>query len=131
MSAFGRAGRPARGGLAVGAPPHYPAITQQDPSQWFSSWSYPGGCPPVPPVSGVTAVASDGEAQLRWPSAGLGMRYRVYRETSPGTWVKVRTVWPTQITIAGLSTGTYEFKVVAVNIYASTGPAGYVTVAVR
>jgi hypothetical protein len=131
MSAFGRAGRPARGGLAVGAPPHYPAITQQDPSQWFSSWSYPGGCPPVPPVSGVTAVASDGEAQLRWPSAGLGMRYRVYRETSPGTWVKVRTVWPTQITIAGLSTGTYQFKVVAVNIYASTGPAGYVTVGVR
>jgi hypothetical protein len=59
------------------------------------------------------------------------MRYRVYRETSPGTWVKVRTVWPAQITIAGLGTGTYEFKVVAVNIYASTGPAGYVTVPVR
>jgi predicted phage tail protein len=55
----------------------------------------------------------------------------VYRETASGTWVKVRTVWPTQITITGLSTGRYEFQVVAVNIYASTGQAGYVTVPVR
>ena len=131
MSAFGGAGHRARGGLAVGAPPHYPAITQRDPAQWFSSWSFLGGCPPVPPVSGITAQTSSGGVRLSWPSAGLGLRYRVYRETASGTWVKVRTVWPTQITITGLSTGRYEFKVVAVNIYASTGQAGYVTVPVR
>jgi hypothetical protein len=82
-------------------------------------------------VSGITAQTSSGGVRLSWPSAGLGLRYRVYRETASGTWVKVRTVWPTQITITGLSTGSYEFKVVAVNIYASTGPAGYVTVPVR
>jgi hypothetical protein len=130
MSAFGGAGHRAHGGLAVGAPPHYPAITQQDPSRWFSSWSVAGGCPPVPAVSGVTAQTDAGGTRLSWPSAGIGLRYRVYRKT-PSGWVKVGTVWPAQMTITGLSTGSYEFKVVAVNVYASTGQAGYVTVPVR
>jgi hypothetical protein len=130
MSAFGGAGHRPHGGLAVGAPAHYPAITQQDPSRWFSSWSFAGGCPPVPAVSGVTAQTDAGRTRLSWPSAGIGLRYRVYRK-APSGWVKVGTVWPAQITITGLSTGSYEFKVVPVNIYASTGQAGYVTVPVR
>jgi hypothetical protein len=129
VSAFGRAGYRAHGGLAVGAPPHYPAITQQDPSRWFSSWSFAGGCPPVPAVSGVTAQTGVGGTRLSWPSAGIGLRYRVYRKT-PSGWVKVGTVWPAQITITGLSTGSYEFEVVPVNVYSSTGQAGYVTVRV-
>jgi hypothetical protein len=128
MSAFGAAGHRARGGLGTGAPPHYPAITQQDPSQWFSSWSFPDGCPPVPAVSGVTAQAAHGEARLSWPSAGIGMRYRVYRQTSSG-WVRVGTVWPTQITVTGLASGSsQEFEIVPVNVYANTGQAGYITV---
>jgi len=129
VSAFGRAGYRAHGGLAVGAPPHYPAITQQDPSRWFSSWSFAGGCPPVPAVSGVTAQTGVGGTRLSWPSAGIGLRYRVYRKT-PSGWVKVGTVWPAQITITGLSTGSHEFEVVPVNVYSSTGQAGYVTVRV-
>jgi len=130
MSAFGGAGRRARGGLGTGAPPNYPAITQQDPSQWFNSWSFADACPPVPAVSDVTAQAGHGEARLSWPSAGIGMRYRVYRETASG-WVKVLTVWPAQITVSGLASGgTYEFEVVPVNIYSATGQAGYVTVRV-
>jgi hypothetical protein len=129
VSAFGRAGYRAHGGLAVGAPPHYPAITQQDPSRWFSSWSFAGGCPPVPAVSGVTAQTGAGGTRLSWPSAGIGLRYRVYRKT-PSGWVKVGTVWPAQITITGLSTGSHEFEVVPVNVYSSTGQAGHVTVRV-
>ena len=128
VSAFGPA---SRGGtrLAVGAPPRYPAITQQDPAQWFSAWSFPGGCPPVPAVSGVTAQASGGAARLSWPSMGLGLRYRVYMQSASGAWVKVRTVWPPRIAVTGLIRGlTYQFEVTAVNIWASTGPAGYVTV---
>jgi hypothetical protein len=130
MSAFGGAGRRARGELATGAPPHYPAITQRDPSQWFNSWSFADACPPVPAVSGITAQEGDGEARLSWPSAGIGLRYRVYEDTASG-WIKVRTVWPAQITITGLSGGSHEFQVVAVNIYASTGQPGYVTVQIR
>jgi hypothetical protein len=132
MSVFGHA-RPGRGTrLAAGAPPHYPAITQQDPAQWFSAWSFPGGCPPVPAVSAVTAQASEGEARLSWPSAGLGLRYRVYQESPSGSWVAVRTVWPPRITVTGLVSGaTYEFEVMPVNIYSGTGQAGYVTVRVR
>jgi hypothetical protein len=127
MSAFGGGGGRARGGLGTGAPPHYPAITQQDPSKWFNSWSFADACPPVPAVSDVTAQAGHGEARLSWPSAGIGMRYRVYRETAAG-WVKVGTVWPAQITVSGLASGgTYEFEVVPVNIYSSTGQAGFVT----
>jgi hypothetical protein len=85
----------------------------------------------VPPVSGVTAQAGDGEARLSWPSAGPGLRYRVYQESASGTWVEVRTVWPPQITVTGLASGkTYEFEVLPVNIYSSTGQAGYVTVRV-
>jgi len=131
MSAFGGAGHRARGGLGIGAPPDYPAITQQDPSQWFNSWSFADACPPVPAVSGISAQQGDGETRLTWPSAGIGLRYRVYRETASGTWVKVRTVWPAQITMTGLSGGSYEFKVVAVNVYASTGQPGYVMVQIR
>jgi hypothetical protein len=130
MSAFGGAGHRARGGLAVGAPPNYPAITQQNPSKWFNSWSFADACPPVPAVSGVTAQTANGETRLSWPSAGIGMRYRVYRETTSG-WVKVATVWPAQITVTGLSSGTYRFEVVPVNIYSSTGQPGYLTVGVR
>jgi hypothetical protein len=128
MSAFGGAGHTARAGLAVGAPPHYPAITQQDPSQWFSSWSFADACPPVPAVSGVTAQEGHGEARLSWPSAGIGMRYRVYRMTASG-WAKVGTVWPAQITVTGLASGqTCEFQITAVNVYSDTGQAGYITV---
>jgi hypothetical protein len=132
MSVFGQARHGGGTRLAAGAPPNYPAITQQDPAQWFSAWSFPGGCPPVPPVSTVTAQAGDGEARLSWPSAGLGLRYRVYQENASGTWVKVRTVWPPRITVTGLVSGeTYEFEVLPVNIYSSTGQAGYVTVRLR
>ncbi len=131
VSAFAAAGHGARAGLGVGAPPHYPAITQQDPAEWFSAWSFPGACPPVPALSGVTAQASDGAARLSWPSAGVGLRYRVYLESPSGAWVEVGTVSSPRITVSGLIGGlTYQFEVQPVNVYAGTGQAAYATVRV-
>jgi len=135
-SAFGPAGP--RGSPAVAAPAHYPAISQRDPAQWFSSFSFPGGCPPVPAVSGVTASSvtvpgrtgpGSAAARLTWPAAGLGLRYRVYLMSASGSYVRVRTVTRPRVTITGLIRGlTYQFEIVPVNIYADTGPAAFATV---
>ncbi len=113
----------------VGASPHYPKITQQNPQEWFSAWSFSGGCPPVPGLSGVTAQASGGAARLSWPSAGLGLRYRVYLKQASGNYVRVRTVLAPRISISGLANGrAYQFEVIPVNIYQDAGPASFATV---
>ncbi len=125
-SAFRPAGH--RTGVAEAGPTGYPAITQRDPGQWYDAWSFPGGCPPVPAVPSVRAQpgGAAGSIRLTWPSAGLNLRYRVYVDDGPGAWTWVRTVWVPQATVTGLVSGlTYEFEVVAVNIYRSTGPAGF------
>jgi hypothetical protein len=123
------------GGPAAGRPgvlaasPDYPAITQQDPGQWFSAWSYPGGCPPVPAVSGITARAVAGTATLSWSSAGIGLRYRVLVMSPAGSYVPVRTVAQPRATISGLAPGTtYQVEVVPENIYGDPGPAGFLSV---
>jgi hypothetical protein len=125
-------------GRVLAALARYPPITQADPTQWFSAWSFPSGCPPVPPVSRVTASGGTaagggqtGVARLTWPSAGLGLQYRVYLLTAQGGYVRVSTVSKPQATITGLAHGvTYQFQVVAVNIWASTGPGAYVAVSI-
>jgi hypothetical protein len=131
-SAFRLAGGsadPAVAGPAVAGPAAYPAITQQDPGQWFSAWSFPDGCPPVPAVSGATAQpGAAGTARLTWHSAGLNVRYRVYLATAPGTWAEVRTVSAPGVTVTGLTSGLdYEFEIVPVNAFQSTGAAAFVT----
>jgi hypothetical protein len=117
----------------VAAPARYPAITQANPAEWSSAWSYPGGCPPVPAVSGVNgsgiSVTGRGVARLAWPAAGLGLRYRVYLMNASGSYVRVTTVWKPQATVSGLAGGlTYQFQVVPVNIWGSTGAAADVAV---
>ncbi len=115
--------------LVRASAPGYPQIAQRDPAQWYNAWSFPGGCPPVPGVSRVTAQASAGRARLTWPSAGLGLRYRIYLATGPGGFVHVRSVIAPQVTITGLTAGsTYVFQVVPVSIYSGTGPGADVTV---
>jgi hypothetical protein len=127
MSVFGPPG--ARHGHAVGAAPDYPAITQQQPGQWFNSWSYAGGCPPVPAVSGATARPGPGEATLSWRSAGLGVHYRVLQRSASGSYVPVRTVASPQARITGLTPGvTYQFEIVPLNIYHDPGPATFLSV---
>jgi hypothetical protein len=106
----------------------YPQITMRNPSEWYDQWSYPGGCPPVPAVSGITARTSRGTARLTWPSPGIGLQYQVYLSGSanPGP---VRTVSSPQVTLTGLRSGvTYQVQVVPVNYYSATGPGAEITV---
>jgi len=127
MSVFGPPG--ARRGHALGAAPDYPAITQQEPGLWFSAWSYPGGCPPVPAVSGASAQPEPGAATLTWLSAGLGVRYRVLERSASGSYVPVRTVARPRARITGLTAGlTYQFEIVPLNIYQDPGPATFLSV---
>ena len=127
MSVFGPPG--ARHGHALGAAPDYPAITQQQPGQWFSAWSYPGGCPPVPAVSGAIAQPGPGAATLSWLSAGLGVRYRILERGASGSYVPLRTVAGPRARITGLTSGaTYQFEIVPLNIYRDPGPATFLSV---
>jgi hypothetical protein len=126
-SVFGAPG--ARHAHAFGAAPDYPAITQQEPGQWFNAWSYAGGCPPVPAVSGAIARPGPGEATLSWLSAGLGVRYRILERSASGSYVPVRTVAGAEARITGLTPGvTYQFEIVPLNIYQDPGPAAFLSV---
>jgi hypothetical protein len=123
VSAFARAGTAGHDRVAAG-PSAYPAITQHDPSQWFSSWAYPGRCPPVPGLASLAVEAGPGTATLAWGDAGLGVMYRVYqRGPADAGYVRVRKVAGTSTTLTGLIRGaTYRFLVVPVNVKFGTGP---------
>jgi hypothetical protein len=116
---------PAKDAPAKDAPPDYPPIVQQDPSQWFDAWTYPGDCPPVPRLKPVQARPAPGKVTLSWPDLGLNISYRVYLQ-GPGN-ARTAATKTTRTTITGLRPGTYQAKVVPVNFYQHTGPAGEVT----
>jgi len=119
----GAQANPARSGA-----PGYPQIVQQDPSQWFDAWSYPGGCPPVPRLVSVRASPGAGTVTLSWPDAGLGLHYRVYLRGpgEPGQ-APVVTASADGATITGLRPGDYQAKVVPVNFKKHAGQAAEVT----
>jgi hypothetical protein len=116
----------------VAGPSAYPGITQQNPSQWFSSWAYQGGCPPVPGLTSVTVRTGPGTASLAWPYAGLGVMYRIYkRGPADAQYVQVGKVPGTYTRLTGLTRGaTYQFLVVPVNVKFVTGPGSEVTVSI-
>jgi hypothetical protein len=126
LAAFSPGGPPVAGHVLAGRP-DYPQITELDPQQWSSSLSFPGGCPPVPAVSGVTAqtaAVSAGKARLTWADAGLGLLYRIYADAGAAGPSLARTVSSPEVTLTGLTPGvTYQFRVVPVNIYQATGPS--------
>jgi hypothetical protein len=126
MSAFGR-GTPENNSATStrSGPPDYPPIVQDDPSQWFDAWTYPGDCPPVPRVVSVRASPGPGKVTLTWPDAGLDVRYRVYVQ-GPSD-IPVTRTSVAGATIAGLRPGRYRAKVVPVNLYQYTGSAAEVT----
>jgi hypothetical protein len=121
--------------LAVeSGPSPYTDVSGKDPSQWFNSWAYPGGCPPVPGLANVSAQAvGNGTVALRWPGAGFGLAYRIYqRELGgggySGSYALVNTVSADATQVSGLHRGaTYEFLVVPVNAKRKTGPGAAAT----
>jgi hypothetical protein len=120
----------APGTSARSGPQDDPRIVPADPSQWFDAWAYPGtGCPPVPGLASVRARPATGQVTLSWPDAGLGLHYRVYLQGPGGS--SVQTVYADHATITGLQPGSYQVKVVPVNLKKKTGPAATVTFSVR
>jgi hypothetical protein len=118
-------------------PSPYTDVTSKDPSQWFNGWAYPGGCPPVPALSDVSAQwEGSGTVALHWPGAGLGLAYRVYRRGAGGAggadgagYRLVTTVSADGTRVSGLREGArYQFLVVPVNAKSKTGPGATATI---
>jgi hypothetical protein len=115
--------------LVRAVPPAYPKITQRHPAQWHDAWSFPGGCPPVPGVSGLRAHTGIALVGLTWRSAGIGMRYRIYLAAGSRSFVYVRTVWSAHVRLTGLTPGlACRVRVVPLNIHSVAGPAAGISV---
>jgi hypothetical protein len=127
MAAFGDgAGAPAS--QTRSGPSPYPQIVQRNPSQWFDGWSYPDGCPPVPALASVRARPAAGKVTLRWPDAGLRLRYHVYlRGPGQSGGAPLKITQRTGATITGLQSGSYQATVMPVNFKKQTGRAAQVT----
>jgi hypothetical protein len=104
---------------AASAVSRYPRVVPQHPSQWFNSWSYPDGCPPVPGLTAVHASLGADKVTLSWPDAGLGVRYRVYVQGP--TDVPAVTAYGDSTSVAHLEPGGYLARVVPVNARQATG----------
>ena len=116
LAAFGRGTAPVR---AASAPPAYPRVVPRHPSQWFNSWSYPDGCPPVPGLTAVHASLSAGKVTLSWPDVGLGVRYHVYLQGP--TDIPAATAYGDRASFTGLQPGGYLARVVPVNTRQDAG----------
>jgi hypothetical protein len=121
LTAFAHKANPS----AKAGPPDYPPVVQQNPTQWFDAWSFPGDCPPVPRVPPVQATPGPGSVTLTWPDAGLNLTYRVYLR-GPGE-AAVTSASAGHATVTGLKPGRYRAMVIAVNFYKHTGPPATVT----
>jgi hypothetical protein len=121
LAAFGGGAGPA----AASGPQDYPRIVPRNPAQWFNSWSYPDGCPPVPGLVFAHALPGPGQVDLSWPDVGLGVRYlvSVHGPANP----PAATVYGDATTVKRLRPGAYRATVVPVNIRHQTGPAVQVT----
>jgi hypothetical protein len=122
VSVFSRpAGSPSRDQV-IAARSDYPGVAQRDPGQWFDSWSFPGGCPPVPAVTNLTARTRSGTVTLSWPDLGIGIRYRVYLlRPGAGSFALATTSYPSDVTLSGLGAGDYLAKVVPINSKRTSG----------
>jgi hypothetical protein len=122
LAAFGSgAGTPRAASAAAG----YPRIVPRNPSQWFSAWSYPGGCPPVPGLAAVHARPGPGKVKLTWPDAGLGVRYLVYLQGP--TDIPAAPAYGHGTTLTGLRPGAYLARVVPVNTKLEGGRSAQTT----
>jgi hypothetical protein len=122
---FGRPGRAAQR-VQAGREPPYTPLVRQNPGQWYNTWNYPRGCPPVPPVTGVQAVSTEpGTLTLSWRNAGADVSYRVYRRPAGARTPAslVRTVSTPGVTLEGLESGKrYEWRIQPINWKDHPGP---------
>jgi len=123
MAAFGQAGVPAS--AARGGATEYPQIVARNPGQWFDSWEYKDGCPPVPGLPSVHARTAAGRVTLSWPDVGLGMRYSVSLQGPRDT--PATTEYHNSATITGLPPGQYRATVMPFNFKKMTGQAAEVS----
>jgi hypothetical protein len=100
-------------------------VVPRHPSQWFNSWSYPDGCPPVPAVTAVHASLGADKVTLSWPDAGLGVRYRVYLQGP--TDIPAATAYGHSASFTGLQPGGYLARVVPVNTRQEAGAGAETT----
>jgi hypothetical protein len=101
----------------------YPPIAARDPSQWFDSWNYQDGCPPVPGLASVQAQPRAGGVRLTWPDDGLGVRYHVYLSGPGENGGRVAATYSDDATVSGLHPGDYTATVVPVNLRGTRGAA--------
>jgi hypothetical protein len=123
LAAFGDAGAPASSARSGAA--DYPQIVARNPSQWFDSWDYQDGCPPVPGLPVVHARPGPGQVMLSWPDVGLGLRYSVSVQGPRDTPATI--AYRNSATIRGLPPGQYQATVVPVNFRKLTGQGAEVT----
>jgi hypothetical protein len=110
---------------AASGAPDYPRVVPRHPSQWFNSWNYPDGCPPVPGLTAVHASLAAGKVTLSWPDAGLGVRYRVYLQGP--TDIPAATAHGDNASFPGLQPGGYLARVVPVNTRQDAGASAETT----
>jgi hypothetical protein len=127
----GLTGQSALAGQVTAGPSDYPQVSAGDPGQWFDEWDYPGLCPPIPGLATASATVQSSTVTLSWPDAGLGLAYLVYlrgpgsdkyvlRQTVP--WVlTLPGATPITATLPGLAAGTYEAKIVPLNLSMNKG----------
>jgi hypothetical protein len=113
---------------AVGAGAGYPRATGKHEPQFFDSWTYRGGCPPLGAVQNISISSFKNKIRIRWRTLGPGVRYQIYLR-SPGAvnYLLLRTVDPPSVTLSNLSGGRYQVLIVPENIHQRTGPDATVT----
>ncbi len=103
-----------------------PATDQSSASgpPWYDSWSYQGGCPPLPAPTGFSVRHRAHSVLVRWRSAGAGVHYQVFLRPIGGRYRLVRTARSSSVTLAGLTRGRqYQVLVTPENFRHRPGPS--------
>lgn len=112
----------ARPSAAMAGPPSYsPALRKHDP-QWFDTWAYHGGCPPLRAVRDISVSHPRKRLEVRWRSSGPGVRYQIYLRAVGASYTLVRTVSRPSVTFSKLTPGRrYQMLIVPENARQQTG----------
>jgi hypothetical protein len=115
---------------ATAGPSAYPLTAGTPDPHWYDSWTYRGGCPPLQAVGDLSVTHAKDLIRISWHAAGPGVKYQIYLR-SPGTsYVLLRTVHTSSVTLRNLNHGIkYQVLIIEENTRKRTGPATSITVA--